>query len=445
MAKNIFDINKKLFNSYIWNTPLNMDKIVYYLIQSSLPSLKNMRFNVLNRVFDFRVHVAIFMPSGSGKGGLFNYVGDICDKLGLKFYSVGQMTDSALIGSMKQKEVYDPTTRSKVIDYDESYGFLNPKRGVDIVAMNETDILFDAKKTDYAKDLMTWFQKAMNPYRTKDNLISKDLSSGRIEFYSNVNLLFVSKLPANFYKTITSTGFLQRTIVVYSPVPFHQKKTNDKLFLENVDVIPKSTDKNLETITKHLEEINDFYKQVDKLTFTRQAKDVFVEQMHPRMHNPIDNINSYIQETLSEFISRYQEMAIRIAYHNAIARKSTTVDTVDALNSMRFVLPLWENVISFIEEGLKQPTVSKTDWYMKLLKMQDVYFYIVNKNTGKKQFNIYIPAKTFFDILMSREYGWGCTRETAVKRFEKALSEGYAKKGRAKGLDVITFVKEVSL
>ena len=424
-GRNLFTLNRTLFARQVWNSPQVLADIVLYMVIGQLPHIKNIRFNILDREYDLRSHAAIFLPSGSGKGGLFNYLGMLTTMVNLDYYPMGELTDAALLGTWELEEFWDK--KDEVLKHEKKLtpGALDVKSGHNIIAFNEADPLFNSPNSTWAKNSMTWFQKTMNPFGTPDNLITKDTSKGRIEFQSDVSMFFNAKLPEKFYQVLTTMGFLQRCLLMNIPKSWQKKKEDDKFMMEGVgDKNTKEKQKTL-LVADALQFIDQYFSDVKELEFSPEAKKMLSTTAHQKIHAPLEGMAPYTQEVLQTFCSRYQEFIVRASYHNAITRLSTQIEVEDVSHAIVFIMPLWKNIVHFIEDGLKVSEPDRLEGRRRTALMDKIYDYLCKKLTDKSKKEIkYIPFNMLVKVLKSREYGWNVSDETARKRILSLVNEG---------------------
>lgn len=432
-GRRVFEVNRKVFEGHMWYTPL-LDRMAYYVIQGQLPNIRTRNFRIGRRLYDNRVHGVAFVPSGSGKAGLTQYAGLLTSGVGLDFYVMGQATDTALVGRRYQDQEYNRETQRMETVIKEERGCLNPAENHHLIHYNEADILFDSKKTEWAKDIMTIFQKAMNTYNTYDNLQCKNTSMGRIEFYTSVSFLIVSKLPESFYRTITSTGFLQRTLLAYIEQDWERKKLADKKTLELFcdDTSEIESDVKEEDVCAVLRAVNRFYKDVGKIKIEEDTKKILTDEIFSALHEPLESMTPYAQTTLAEFVSRWQEQIINFSYHNCFARLGKSITVQDVADAKNIVYPLWKNVIYAIEDGLQQPKDEKWRWNRQLSQMIKMVELLAEKFDSE-----WVPRNTLVKAMASKNLGWGVNQETARLRIARAEKEGYLERKSSHGSSVV--------
>jgi len=421
-GRQLFDTNKILFEKQMWGVDIPIFDLSLYTVMGQMKSIKSMRFNIHDRLYDYRVNAAIFMPSGSGKGGMFNHIGTMSEMLGLDYYEVGEMTDSALLGQYNTVEQFNKkdeiNEKVKVL----TPGVLDPKAGHNILAMNECDILFKAKSSAFARNAMTHYQKAMNTIGTHDNVLSKDTSAGgRIKFNSDVSFFFTSKLPDHFYEVIMNTGFLQRCTTLNLPKSWKEKRQDDAQMLDGLDSGGrKSLNEKYIHLVDGMRKIDEFYKDITHLPVSPAAKKMLRTTAAKKLHDPLDDMGRKSQSVLQTFTSRYQEFVIRYAHLNAASRLSKKVQSEDVAYAISFIIPLWKNIIYFIEDGLKSD--KEEVWELKRYKafVRRLYLHFSEK-IGKR----WIPLNLIIKTVSSKEYGWNVSRQTAVKRVKRVVDSDH--------------------
>lgn len=421
-GRQLFATNKVLFEKQMWGVDVPVFDLSLYTVMGQMQNIKSMRFNIHDRIYDYRVNAAIFMPSGSGKGGMFNHIGTMSEMLGLDYYEVGEMTDSALLGQYNTVEQFnkknDMNEKVKVL----TPGVLDPKAGHNILAMNECDILFKAKSSSFARNAMTHYQKAMNTIGTHDNVLSKDTSAGgRIKFNSDVSFFFTSKLPDHFYEVIMNTGFLQRCTTLNLPKSWKQKRADDSQMLEGLDSGGRTSlnEKYIELIDG-MRKIDEFYQDITHLPVSSAAKKMLKTTASRKLHDPLDDMGRKSQSVLQTFTSRYQEFVIRYAHLNAVSRLSPKVQQEDVAYAISFIIPLWKNIVYFIEDGLKPEQNEVIELRTHTAFIKRIYL-LLSERIGKK----WIPLNSIIKIVASKEYGWNVSRPTALKRVKRVVDSDH--------------------
>lgn len=436
-GRNAFAVNRKIFETYMWETPL-LDRMVWYVIQGQMPSIRNRRFKIGKRDYDNRVHATAFLDSGSGKAGFTEYAGVLATACGLNFYILEDCTDTALAGRRHQLPEYNPDTQRVETITKEEVGCLNPNHDppINIIHYNEADALFDKRKSEWAKNIMSKFQKTMNTYKSFDNLITRDTSLGRIEFHTSVSILIASKPPAQFFNVITDTGFLQRTIMDSISANWEKKKSIDlktlKMFVE-YDEIDKDDEVSIGDVSLVMSAINKYWKGKKPIEVDKDAGEILLEEVYFALHDPLEKMTPFAQKTLSQFVSRWQEQIINLSYHNCYSRLGSSISVQDVADSKNFILPMWRNVIFTIEEGLTEPRDEKHKWRKQLQFIIDITEGLAKQYKKKG----WVPRNALVKMLSSKTHGFGINPETARKRITRAEEEGYLERKSTKGSPIV--------
>lgn len=421
----------------MWETPL-LDRMVWYVVQGQLPSIRNRTFEIGKRKFDNRVHATAFLDSGSGKAGFTEYAGVLSTACGLNFYILEDVTDTALAGRRHQLQEYNPETQRVETVTKEEVGVLNPSHDppINIIHYNEADVLFDKRKSEWAKNIMSKFQKTMNTFKSFDNLLTRDTSLGRIEFHSSTSLLIASKPPTQFFQVITDTGFLQRTLMDSISANWEKKKQIDLRTLEmfvKYDEVDESDGVSVEDVSVVMGAINKYWRGKKSLAIDKDAGEILLDEVYYALHDPLEQMTPYAQKTLSQFVSRWQEQILNLSYHNCYARLGASMTVQDVADAKNFVLPMWRNVIFTIEEGLQEPKEDKYKWRKQL------QFIIATAEELAKQYRKkgWVPRNALVKVLSSKTHGFGINKETARKRITRCEEEGYLVRKSTKGSPIV--------
>ena len=436
-GRKIFAANRKIFESYMWETPL-LDRMVWYVIQGQMPSIRNRTFKIKKRSYDNRVHATAFLDSGSGKAGFTEYSGVLASACGLNFYILEDCTDTALAGRRHHVQEYSEHTQRGETTMKEETGLLNPTHEppINIIHYNEADVLFDKRKSEWAKNIMSKFQKTMNTYKSFDNMITRDTSLGRIEFHTSASLLIASKPPLQFYNVITDTGFLQRTLMDSISANWEKKKLIDRKTLENFVNYDEYEPEDVVTIgevSNVMIAINKYWKGRDPVIVDKDAGEILLDDVYYALHDPLEKMTPFAQKTLSQFVSRWQEQILNLSYHNCYSRLGKSLTVQDIADAKNFVLPMWRNVIFTIEEGLQEPKDEKHKW-----KKQLIFIISMTEELAKKyRKKGWVPRHALVKALASKSLGFGVNPETARKRITRAEEEGYLLRRSTKGSPIV--------
>lgn len=166
---------KMEFERRCWDSP-QFAETSFHVLFGQMPGIRNMKIIYGHNISDMRIHMILFQRSGTGKGRGFNFTAEMSKLLNLEYISPDDCTDAKLVGRFVRVEGEEEPILSR--------GYLDPQRvpRVNIIVQNEATLIIDAKQTDFSKKFMNFYQKAMNPMGTPDNLIE----AGTIEMQDNV-------------------------------------------------------------------------------------------------------------------------------------------------------------------------------------------------------------------------------------------------------------------
>lgn len=402
------------------------DLMALHIIVGQLPSVKKMRIGVDDNDIDLRISGCLFKSSGSGGGRGFNFISEICKELDMVFRPVTEITDAALIGSVEADRYYDPEEKSMKSTVKVIPGVLNPNMldgepPINIVAMNEASLLFDGKQSDYKKNAMIYYQIALNPMYTADNLLAKKLSKGPwVEFHPICSLCLQSYPPESLYETIIRKGFLQRMWIIYDEV---SSDIREETSISLTKLIGKKSraEGSKEELVKRLKAINQFWTSRRTPTLSKDAEKPLVN-LTKLFFRHLENIDEFPRKKLEEFVHRWIEMSWRIAWHHAVLRMSNEVDLEDVAYAKNIVAPLWKDIIVFIEEGIVLPHGEERKFRKEILFIIDTFERLRKKL--KKEKGATIPRSLLVKTLADKKTGWGVHRKTANERVKRAEESG---------------------
>jgi hypothetical protein len=336
-------------------------------------------------------------------------------QLNLVCMKADSTSDGMLLGSYEQ------------IDGEEEPlhipGLLDPSKQpqVNIFMQNEATLLLDAKRTDWSKDFMTYYQVAMNPIGTPDNLLEKTnlaMRGDMIAINPVVSFYLTTYPPDRLLETITKAGFIQRMTTLYNIHKFDERveqwktmatKTGQKR--EGDDEVPK--------IVSALKFINSHYQKNNFISVAEETRGTFNSVMK-ELYMPLLKVNKAMREHLGDFIPRTYENVVKCAYQHAMLRLSPLVENVDIVYSMSVLQPAWQRMITYMEESdeVIQPLLSK--WNKWRRDAQEVYEHILvlQKQRGKYQ-DGWIKKETMIKYLSSSDMGWDKSPSTTRSRLDK--------------------------
>jgi|GEM_PF-4503169 len=413
---------KKQFETKCWFVP-HFAIISFHVLMGQLPNIKNIKIKIGNNFEDCRVHMLLLQESGSGKGGGFSFVNDIAERLGLNFHSVGDLTNSALAGSMSVDEKGNT---------DLKHGILDPRyndgEGVNIVASSEASQLIDTRNNYFDKNAILNLQKAMNRMNTADNVISKEtgISNEKISFNTDVSLYLTTFKPTRLFQTMTQTGFLQRLVLLYNPITLEDKWKVGKKHLELLGADDKNHS-DIKNVVGALRYINNFYSGIDRLKFTEKARKGFLKGVLPYIYKPLIQLETNTRHEVKKFTTRYQVLLYKLAWHHAMTRLSEKIEISDVAYAKKVFLPIFRKLIGFMENEYVVDSRQKLKTDSQSKDIINVYKQFEEKSDKKKPWikKIYLTK-----ALMKK---WKISDEAARHRLETHIALFHIRRTNAGG------------
>ncbi len=416
-GRKLIDKWEKEFKEKCWFTP-HFPYASLHVLVGQLPNIKNMRINVGKSVEDCRIHLLLLQESGSGKGGGFSFMADIAKRLNIIFHTVGDITNSSLVGSIK------PVGNGKT---ETVPGALSPEyndgEGIDILASNEASSLVDTTTSHYNKNAILNLQRAMNTMGTEDNVISKETGIGNqtIKFNTDVSLFLTTFEPEKMFETITKTGFFQRLIVIYNPVSLKDKIKVAKRHVNLLENGNNGKKDYTDEIIHALRYINNAFDGVDDLHLTDDARDVLREKILPHIYEPLIELDSHTMHEVKKFTTRYQVMLYKIAWHHAILRLSRTVEVKDMAYARKVFIPIYKRLLAYMENKFTVDKEKKIESKSERKIILNTYYDLVKnsslvKKDGIDYDDVWVKKPYMVSMLAKK---WNISREGARHKLEK--------------------------
>jgi len=346
---------KEYINTYSrfqWNTP-HIAQATMHLIMGQVPSIKSMKIYKEGNYLDTRIHINWFQQQATGKGQGYNFVGMVCDGIGINMKAVVEFTDAGLVGGFKDRKVFDPKVKSYDIEKVFTPGVLHPDYGANIVASNEASVLFDSKGTRYRQNSLNYLQIVMNTLGTKDNCLPKDVLGGNENIYSDVSLFMSSYIPERLLDVFLKSGYMSRCLTIINDVKFGDRIKSMFHASDHFNKKSVSAFENFDDIVNKFNFINQYYKDMPNLK-THPSVITYEKRLVGEIIEPIKNIEPFHREKLGEFIDRVQDMCWKVMYHSACLRLSDTIEREDVAYAGNFMMPIWKSFASFIEDALEK-------------------------------------------------------------------------------------------
>jgi len=405
----------------------------FHVLLGQLPAVKNIRITYENNISDTRVHLMLFQRSGTGKGRGFNFTVEMADLLDLECVSPDDTSDAKLVGRFKHVE----GQREPVL----VRGYLDPRRipPVSILIQNEATLIIDARKTDFSKKFMNFYQKAMNPMGTADNMIEAGtIEMGEQEIRVNPTLSFylTTYPPDMLLETISKTGFIQRMITLYNLIGYERRKESWETMAGKTGRVSER-DEYIPEILAAMRHINKHYSKYPTVEMSTDTQNACNEVMRS-IYRPLSKVNDAMREHLGDFVPRVYENVIKLSYHHAICRLSPLVENVDIGYGMKVILPSWTRLITFMEESDEIVRHTLKRWEVHRIRAYRVYDMVVaEQRTRGKETDGWVKRETMVKLLTTKTYGWDVSKQTVrsrlnkltfdLKHFEEKTEEGVKK------------------
>ena len=286
---------------------------------------------------------------------------------------------------------------------------------------------------------MNFYQKAMNPMGTPDNLIE----AGTIEMQDNViriqpelSFYLTTYPPDKLLQTITKAGFIQRMITLYNIIGYDERQVSwDKMGNLTGRDLGENTENYIPEIIESLKYINTYYQKNPLIMMTDDTAKYCSEVMK-QIYHPLQKVNDAMREHLADFVPRTYENTIKLAYHHALCRLSHTVDIEDIAYALRTMLPAWTRLITFMEESDEIVAGTLKRWEKMRIESFKVYDTIVAEQQKRNKFKDgWVMRDTMVKILATKMYGWNVSKSTVRSRLLKLTKDfKYFKEKRESGV-----------
>lgn len=409
----------------------------FHVLFGQMNSIRALRIQYEHNVSDNRVHMILFQRSGTGKGRGFNFTVEMANRLNLTCISPDDTTDAKLVGRYRQVEGEEEPVLSR--------GYLDPQRvpRVSIMIQNEATLVIDAKKTDFSKKFMNFYQKAMNPIGTPDNLIeagTMEMGDQEVRINPDLSFYLTTYPPDKLLETITKAGFIQRMITLYNVIGYNKRVESWEKMGKKTGKVSEGEDYT-EEIVDAMKIINNYYKTNPYITMSPQASALCPEVIR-QIYIPLNKVNDAMREHLGDFVPRLYENAIKLSYHHAMTRLSNVVENTDIGYSLSVMLPSWARLITYMEESdeIVAQTLKRWDRFRNDAFRE--YDRVITEQRKRKIENDgWIKRETLVKLLSTKVYGWGVSKQTVRSRLSKLTNDfGYFAEKNEKG---IRFIRKI--
>lgn len=396
----------------------------FHVLFGQLNSVRNLRIRYGDNVSDTRVHLILFQRSGTGKGRGFNFTVQMADEMNLECISPDDTSDAKLAGRFK----HVPNEPDPIL----IRGYLDPRRipPVAVLIQNEATLIIDAKKTDFSKKFMNFYQKSMNTIGTPDNMIEAGtIEMGEQEIRINPELSFylTTYPPDQLLQTITKAGFIQRMFTLYNIIGYERRVGSWEEMAKITGRLPTGElpegENYIPEIVAAMRHIDAHYAKFPSIEMADETKQVCNEIMK-QIYRPLNRVNDAMREHLSDFVPRVYENVIKIGHHHAMTRLSPLVENQDMGYALSIIQPAWARLITYMEESEEIVRGTLRRWEKFRQESFAVYDRIVKEQEERgMQRDGWVKRETMVKILASKMYGWDVSKPTVRSRLNKLTQD----------------------
>ena len=414
--KNYLDLFRTSFEIFSYNNQLYSLLCAHVLLGQVLRNIK-LYFGPI--YIDARVSLFFMQPSGTGKSTPVDFIGDIAKKSGLKMGDIDEISDAALVGHVDDEEVIDPETRVKTVTHNVVKGKLSE---YDLLHYDEGKMLLT--KSSYAQNALTWFQKALNPIGSGQNLITKNLKHGEISFHPFCSLLITTHDIENLLPVILDTGFFQRVMFYPRYVTIPERKRNEMIRCDRFgNKIWSELD--VEEIAKKLTLCAKEYQNYE-VKVSDNARPLLRQgvESHYRL---IESANEHVKEIVATFVPRYNNLMYILSVHHSCVNFKKEIDIADAKYGMENSFLLLKDVIAWVEENINITKLTSRD-QQYLIRAYQIYKVMEKDEHG------YVHLVPF---LRNCSEQWRLSMQSVNRRMDRFKGYGKVKQIKVNNQDMI--------
>ncbi len=339
----MLDINlySKVFDGYSYFNKLYGLSTIHLLTgRILLQEKKSLSFGY--RQLDPRASVIYLKKTFTGGSSGFDIVKKIADNIGVNIYSIDDVSDSGLIGTIK-KEIDEETG-------NEEYGVVGGILGndkIDILYIDEASVLFQKNVAPYQAKLKNFIQKTLNPLGSATSSLRKRLAHGEININPKQSIYLVSFFPEAIDETIVQTGFLQRPLTIPRYTTLEDRVKNA---FRDIDMLGEKSDTGeVDEIIESFLETRKFIRETDEFTINPEIKPQ-LKSYTEDMAKILESTSASMQDSGGSFLSSYQRHFAVLSWHHAALRDSSVIEMQDVKYAHKEVLqPIFENIVSWLE------------------------------------------------------------------------------------------------
>jgi len=373
--------NRVSYNNVVLNESL------FHVLVSLLLRGVRIKKDVLE--LDSRIHLINLQATRTGKGNACNFFLSIVKEFGLKIHRPTDWSDAGLLGKIEtvtekvKNEIsnrWEQRKTSKIV-----YGSF---KDCDLFYQPEANELFKPTRIQWKQNTVNYINVSLDTIG--ENQISKKLSSEKeIKFCPK----FCAVLSSQFYSKISEdtarSGFLQRFI--FLPRTISPKERVKNAILDSERSTSFSTESiNLyeakkQILVKNLKGIKSYSDKIEK-TYLPETLREELDRCNEEMFRYIEPCSDNTKIIISEFISGYFNLLIRLVVQNAILEKRRVPTKEDVEKSKKFLKKIFNYIITWVEEDalelIRRDQEKKGITDHTINRMRRIFKSIEGKNEG---------------------------------------------------------------
>lgn len=346
---------------------------------------------------DTRIHPFLIQDSGTGKSAPLDLVNNLCSDLDIKFKSLDEATDAALLGTVEKEEYTDDDGNTQERWVIEEGVLAN----ADVIHYDEGSNLIQSN--GHNENSVKYFQSALNPLGSSQAKITKEMAHGdEIVIRPDCSLYLTSYMPQGIEDTVVETGLLQRMTTFPRDVDLNLRKKNAS---KDAEMVGKDTNITAEydDILSELREIRDFYMGEDEddegetIQISEGVTKVYKSRVDS-LFDMIKNASRPNRKVLATFLPRLQNQMYILSYHSAACDRRNQIEYKDVWYASSLIAHYFSNLITWVEMSMdlsRKTGADREKYYCKQLfrNWGNLFENITDKDgyVSENQIKKYVP------------------------------------------------------
>jgi hypothetical protein len=391
------------FEKFSYNNPIYA-KVSFHVLLGQL--IRETKIPKGATEIDSRISLFLLQASGSGKTTAFRFIDKIGKDLGLNVVTLDEVSDPALIGTIEASTEFGQS------DYGVTQGILSD---ADIVHYDEASAL--ARRREYTKSTLSYFQTALNPIGDPSNVIYKKLAHGPpIQVSPHCSFLLTSYIPPGITKFIVETGFFQRICTIPRRLTREERKINSMRDIDLVG-IKIETDVDTKELVKELLDVQKFAKSISVFEFPDRVRPLLRNKVK-QYYKAIEAPNQKVSDLLDTFVPRYQDHLYRLSVHSAAMNFREEIKPADISYGFELIFPIFKYLLSWLESDTELTASDNRE--KKFLKIMFKHY----RQMPKTNDSFWISSTQFVKELVPM---MNVSRPTVYKFINLFIEQGWIK------------------